>query len=191
MKEFRSKLSGRNKIKQYIEENNLELEKIIDEYSGYIYKIIDNMNKTYLSNEDIEEIVSDTFFIVWKNRNILNDEKKMSSYLAGITRNLVKLKSRNKNFNTDISEYENTLQDLKRIELLFEEREKINIIEKLLNQMKEDDRMIFNLYYYSSLKVKDIAEQLNVSEFNIKSRLYRIRKKIKKGLEKGGYSDGK
>ena len=184
-------MSGRNKIKQYIEENNLELDKIIDEYSGYIYKIIDNMNKTYLSNEDIEEIVSDTFFIVWKNRNILNDEKKMSSYLAGITRNLVKLKSRNKNFNTDISEYENTLQDLKRIELLFEEREKINIIEKILNQMKEDDRMIFNLYYYSSLKIKDIAEQLNVSEFNIKSRLYRIRKKIKKGLEKGGYSDGK
>ena len=38
------------------------------------------------------------------------------------------------------------------------------------------------------MKIKNIADKLKVTEFNVKSRLYRIRKKIKKELEKGGYS---
>ena len=38
------------------------------------------------------------------------------------------------------------------------------------------------------LKIKNIADKLDITEFNVKSRLYRIRKKIKKELEKGGYS---
>ena len=36
---------------------------------------------------------------------------------------------------------------------------------------------------------RKLSNILNVSEFNVKSRLYRIRKKIKKELAKGGYSD--
>ena len=57
--------------------------------------------------------------------------------------------------------------------------------------MKENDIFIFNLYYYSAMKISEIANILNISEFNVKSRLYRIRKKVKKELQKGGYSDGK
>ena len=57
--------------------------------------------------------------------------------------------------------------------------------------MKDEDITVFNLYYYSSMKLKQIAEKMNVSEFNIKSRLYRVRKKLKKELEKGGYSNEK
>ena len=45
-----------NKIKQYKNENDLNLEKIIIEYSGYIYKIIENTAIKNLSKEDIEEI---------------------------------------------------------------------------------------------------------------------------------------
>ena len=63
-------------------------------------------------------------------------------------------------------------------------------MEKTVKTMKDDDIFIFNCYYYSSMKINEIANVLNVSEFNVKSRLYRIRKKIKKELAKGGYSDG-
>ena len=40
------------------------------------------------------------------------------------------------------------------------------------------------------MKITEISKKLNISEFNVKSRLYRIRKKLKKELEKGGYSYG-
>ena len=56
-----------------------------------------------------------------------------------------------------------------------------------LKKMKEEDRKIFTSYYYSSKKIKDISRELSVSEIKVKSRLSRIRKKLKKELEKRGY----
>lgn len=86
-------MKERKLIKDYKKDNNeLDLEKIVDEYNSYIHKIIKNINYYRFSNEDIEEIVADTFFIIWKNKENLDENKKLSSYIAGIVRNLVKEK---------------------------------------------------------------------------------------------------
>ena len=45
------------KIQKYINNHEIELEKIIKKYSGYVYKIIRNMASSYLSDEDVEEII--------------------------------------------------------------------------------------------------------------------------------------
>ena len=58
----------------------------------------------------------------------------------------------------------------------------------LVNNMKQEDKDIFILYYYNAKSIKDIANILNIIENKIKSRLFRIRRKIKRGLEKRGYS---
>lgn len=181
----------KNEIKRYKNNKELDLEKIINEYSRYIYTIIKNMAKEYLSNEDVEEIISDTFFILWKNVNKLEDDKLLSPYIAGITKNLVKEKCRVINIDFDISNYENIIQDNVKIDMICEQREKISILEKTVKQLKEDDILIFNLYYYSSMKISEISKVLNISDFNVKMKLYRIRNKIKKEFSKGGYSDDK
>ena len=181
----------KNKIEKYKNNQKLDLEKVIDEYSGYVYSIIKNMANEYLSKEDIEEIVSDTFFILWKNADKLDDERILSSYIAGITKNLVKEKSRVIKINFDISDYENIIQDNVKVDMICEQREKVNVLEKTIKQLKEDDTLIFNLYYYSSMKISEISNVLNISDFNVKMRLHRIRKKIKKEFSKGGYSDDK
>ena len=143
----------------------------------------------YLSKEDIEEIISDTFLVLWKNRDKLDTSKELSPYIAGITKNLVKEKSRVINIHSDISDYENIIQDLAKIDMICEQREKISIIDQTVKKMKKTDIEIFELYYYSSMKISEIATILNISEFSIKSKLFRIRKKIKKELLKGGYSN--
>ena len=93
--------------------------------------------------------------------------------------------------NYDISEYENIVQDNEKVDMICEQREKINILEKTVKHLKYDDISIFNLYYYSSMKISEISKALNISDFNVKMRLHRIRKKIKKEFSKGGYSDDK
>ena len=65
-------MNEKKKISEYYKNNELDLEIVIDEYSRYVYKIIENMAMQYLSKEDIEEIISDTFVVLWKNRNKLN-----------------------------------------------------------------------------------------------------------------------
>ena len=170
-----------SKIINYYKSNNeLDLEKIIKDYSNYINTIINNMAKLNLNDEDKEEIVSEVFFILWENKDKLDYTKRLSSYIAGVTRNIVREYLRKKQIHFDISDYENSLYSYDNLELLNDNIEEIKKIEKKLETIKEIDRKIFIDFYYSSKSIKDIAKEQKISEFSVKQRLYRIRKKIKK-----------
>ena len=43
------------------------------------------------------------------------------------------------------------------------------------------------MFYYEELSIKDIAKELNISDVNVKTKLHRIRKKIKQELKRGGF----
>ena len=167
-------------IKYYIKNNELDLEKIKNEYSSYTATIIDNMARNSLNDEDKEEIVSEVFFILWKNKNKLNVNKYLSSYIAGITRNVVKEYLRKVKINFNISDYENSLYNYDKIDLLDDNVEEISKIEEKLKNMKKIDKTIFLDFYYSFKSIKDIAKEQKISEFSVKQRLYRIRNKIRK-----------
>lgn len=183
-------MSNMNLIKDYKENEELNIEQIVKDYSGYIYKIIDNSSKIFFSSEDIEEIISDVFFILWKNKEKLDTEKQLSSYIAGITRNLIKQK--NKKFKTfvDIEDYIEKVDCNIDLEKDYEYQERIDLLSNYLNKMKQDDKDIFKLFYYSGKSIKEIAIIMNLSEFSVKSKLYRTRKKLRNKLEKGGYGNG-
>ena len=141
------------------------------------------------NNEDIEEIASDVFLVIWKNKEKLDINKEIAPYIAGITKKLIlKRKNNFKNNNENIEEYEKFLYEKNSdIHTKIEEKEKINILTNELKKMKEEDKNIFTYYYYQSKSIKDISNLLNVSQIKVKSRLSRIRKKLKKELEKRGY----
>lgn len=165
----------------------MNIEEIINQNTNYLYTTITNISKGNLSNEDIEEIISDTFFIFWKSKEKFDTDKKLNLYLAGIAKNLIKMKFRKIHINNNIEDYENILIDTYDISNCCEQIEKNSIIEESLNNMPKEDKDIFVLYYYFSKSIKEISKDLNCSEFKIKSRLFRIRKKLKSNLERGGY----
>lgn len=165
----------------------MELEEIVNQYTNYLYTTITNISCGNLSSEDIEEIISDVFFIFWKNKAKFDKAKKLNLYLAGIARNLIKEKFRKMHINNNIEDYENTLIDTYDVIFNYEQIEKNNIIEETLNNMPKEDKDMFVLYYYFSKSIKEISKELNCSEFKIKSKLFRIRKKLKESLERGGY----
>lgn len=162
----------------------------MSDFTPYLYAILKNRN-VVLSNEDIEEIISDVFVAVWKNQERLNWSLEMKPYLAGITKNMLCKKMKKVRFDCDMSEFENVLYQVEDVEFEVENAEKESLILAELNQMKSEDREIFMLYYYFSRNMKEIAIQLNISEQKVKSRLFRIRRKLKKALEKRGYQNGR
>ena len=145
-----------NLIKNYIQDNQLNIKKVIINYTPYIYTIIKNKNSN-LSNEDIEEIVSDVFLAVWKNQSRLDINKEISTYLVGIAKNLYNKKIRNKKNIVNIENYKNNLFDTESIDIKIENTEKENLIFMLVNNMKQEDKDIFILYYYNAKSIKDIA----------------------------------
>ena len=174
-------------IKCYIKNELLDIEKVINDFTPYIYTVISN-KKYDINEEDKEEIISDVFLAVWKNQKKLDLNKKMSFYLVGITNNLLNKKMRKRSKTVDISEYENALSSIKDFEEKIESSEKNKIIISEINKMKDEDKTIFMLYYYNSKSIKDIAKEINITEEKVKSRLFRIRKKLKRLLLKRGYS---
>ena len=168
--------------------NNLDIEKLYNDFYSYVYMIIINNSKGYLKDEDIEEILTDTFFVIWKNRDKLKKERPIKPYIAGITKNLIKEKMRKNNNLSNLIEYEKDIQNISETNFFTEEREEIFLLKDSVEKLKDEDKKIFELYYYQNQKIKEISLLLNISETNIKQRLCRIRKKIKKSLEKkGGY----
>ena len=123
-----------------------------------------------------------TRFLYYRNR--LNINVSLNSYLAGITRNLIKEKYRKLKIVYDIDDFENV--SLNNINMYENDRELIFDIEQKIKGLKDIDIEIVNLFYYSAISIKDIAKRLNISELNVKTRLHRIRKKIKNELNHGG-----
>ena len=172
-------------LEDYYKDNEIDIDQIIEDFAPYITTIINNGTvNNNISFEDKEEIFSETFFILWKNRNRLNINVSLNSYLAGITRNLIKEKYRKLKIVYDISDFENDI--LNSVNMYESDRELIFDVEQKMKELKDIDIEIVNLFYYSSMSVKDIAKKLNISELNVKTRLHRIRKKIKKELNSGG-----
>ena len=186
-KEFRSKLEKLNdKIWQYVENNKLQMEKIIELYTNYICKIIRN-SYFNISDEDMEEITLDVFLTLWKNKYKLDLNKNLSSYIAGITRNLIKKKYRDLKLNANIDNFEEEIIDTNNIELNLYRKDKNEVIIQELNKMKNEDKDIFIMYYYENIKLNEISRRLKISESKVKVKLYRIRKKLKKVLNERGY----
>ena len=76
-------------IESFEKKGVLDIEKVINVYNNYIYKILRNS----ISNEtDLEEILSDVFVIFWLKHKELDKNTNVKSYLIGITKNLIKKK---------------------------------------------------------------------------------------------------
>ena len=177
------------KLKDYMEKEKLNIEKVITDYSTFLYKNIKNHSYN-LKTEDVEEIVSDTFFVLWKNYKKMDLDDKISNYLIGVSKNILfnKLRKNKIKYNSvNLEDYKDIFSTKEDVESLYEGQDKARYIENIVNSMDKESKEIFILFYYEQRKIKEISKILGVSESKVKTRLHRIRKKIKKELEKGGY----
>ena len=146
---------ARDKIREYIINDDLKIEKIMHDYNNYIYIIIRNMNNSF-SEEDIEEIILDVYLTLWNNKQKLDINKSMSAYIVGITKKLILKKCRNRKQIENIEDYEEELASIQNIELDYLESQKNQLIVNELEKMKKEDKDIFIYYYYEQKNKRNI-----------------------------------
>ena len=170
-------------------DKSLDLTRIVNDYTNYVFMIIRNMTKEVLTNEDIEEIISDVFLVVWKNKDKLEMNLPLKPYIAGVSKNIIKNRLRSLKITDELDEnFDKSSND--DVSELVESKEVNNIIIHELDK-NPDDKKIFIMFYYEGKKSKEIADILGYTEFNVSTKLHRIRKRLKDVLEKRGYSYGK
>lgn len=127
----------------------------------------------YVPQKDItENIVQETLMVLWNKRKDLAEDTNLAAYLFTVAKNncLYKLRDRKyqqKIFNSsELGELEmkanfGALENLNPSRLIMEDIE--HIIEKTLEQLPPQCRIVFNLSRFEEKKNKEIAEELNIS----------------------------
>ena len=157
---------------------------LVDRYQNFVFTIAIRMLKV---TEEAEEVAQDSFIKAFNSLASFRGEAKFSTWLYRIVyhKALDRIKKNKRQQTYEIIE-EITDDSLDHIEnglefMLSEERN--NMIRKCIAQLPEEDAAIISLYYFEEQSVKEIAEITNLTEDNIKIKLYRSRKKLFSLLE--------
>ena len=163
------------------------LPELIRQYSGYVYAIASNILSHAMSEEDIEEVVADTFTSVWENRQNIESEM-LKAYLAAIVRNKARSALRKYHAEDPLED------DVLRISIPNQPEQRIlmselrEITHAAVDSLGEPDREIFQRYYFLYQKTEEISEALGLKDATVRVRLARGRRRLKDYLKERGFS---
>ena len=148
----------------------------IEVYTPYLSTVLYNMVGNGLPKEDIEEIVSDVFVVLWKNAEYIDLSKgTLRSYIAATARNLALKRLNKKKDYTNLDDIEIPIEDE------FTDDNKKSIWDAVM-RLGEPDNEIFVRFYKYDEKLKDISKATGLNISTIKTKLSRGKLKLKKIL---------
>ena len=144
--------------------------------------------------DDADECVNSVWFSTW-NSIPPTRPQNLKIFLAKITRNISinKLKSRNaeKRIGNETAEVFDELSECipskENVEENFVAKELEESINRFVAKLPEKERNVFIRRYFFMENIKEIGERYYASSNNIAVILHRVRKKLKKHLEKEGF----
>ncbi len=153
-----------------------------------LYKRFHPQLTRYLSRllrrpEVVEEVVSDTLFVVWEKAEQFQGRSKVSTWITGIAylkgiKALDKLKKMPEQNAEQIDDHDGTGEDLDFIT-------KIGLNEWLasgLSLISADQRSVVELTYFSGHSYQEIAEIMHCPVNTVKTRMFHARRKLAKLL---------
>lgn len=145
------------------------------------------------SPEDAEECVSDAWHSAW---NAIPPQKpdSLGAFLGRIVRNLSisrwrreHARKRYAGLEALLSELEDCLPAPAGVEEAVEGHELTGLVERWLEGLDKDDRVLFMRRYWYGEQVQTLARAWGVGANQLAKRLMRLRRELKAELEKEGY----
>ena len=160
------------------------LEEVMDKYTAYAAKIISVYLGRTLSQEDMEEVLSDVFVKLWNSRSRMEGEVK--PYLAAIARNAAKEKLRTARVTQMLPENFDLEDPAPLPEKQIETGERSAELKEAIGRMKPEERELFFRFYYLEQTVEEIAVVMGKNASTLRTQLRRGRQKLKKDLLERG-----
>jgi len=179
-------------VNLFLERSEEAIQETQRKYGDYCFRIAFGIIG---NREDAEECVNDTYFRAWQSIPP-NIPEHLGTYLGRITRNLAidRLKAATAQKRgmgetiLDISELEGVIFQNGSVWEEIDEQVLLGIINNFLSEQKKLYRVVFIQKYWYLEEIRKIAEINGISESKTASILHRMRKKLKKRLEKEGYT---
>lgn len=179
-------MRDREIVELYFKREETALEITAEKYKNYCVSIAERI---LLSREDAEEIWNDVLSAAW-NSIPPNEPEHLDLWLGKIARNAAlkkleteKAKKRDGGIKLQLDELAETIP----APLSGYQADSIalrDVLNAFLAKLPKEQRNIFLRRYWLCEEVKSIAESLGYSENKVSLILFRIRKRLKKELEK-------
>lgn len=178
-------------IRLFFERSEVAIDELSRKYGALFRHVAGNI---LTDPRDTEECLNDAYLAVW---NKIPPEKPdpLSAYVCRVVRNLaVKRYRRNtagkRNGTLDVSleEIEGCFPSSASMERELEAKEIAFHLNAFLDGLDRKSRILFVRRYFFSDPVEDLAALFGVTPHVVSARLYRLRKRLKKHLEKEGVS---
>ena len=160
------------------------------QYGGYLMKLA--VNILHL-REEAEECVNESYLSAWEQMPPDRPERLLP-YLGRITRCLalnrydyLNARKRKADFTLQLSELEDCLSSGDTPQEQLDRRALAQAISAFLRSEDAESRMLFLRRYWYSDPIKDIAKRCGLRESTVKSRLFRIRGRLKDYLLREGF----
>ena len=178
-------MEDREIIELFLERDEEAIDRTMEKYGDYCRAIARNILQDEL---DAEECENDVYLSLWRSIPP-NEPSVLSAYIAKLARNAAfsKLKYRHasrRNFVTvSLDELSEVLSD----EHTNVSSEKIaEAISAFLRMSRADDRRLFVKHYFALQSLEKISDDEGLAVGKIKTKLFRMRRKLRMYLEKEG-----
>ena len=126
------------------------------------------------NDDDVCDAIQETLLSAYKNFGSLREEQYFSTWIIRIMINkcydIIKKKQK--------VAYLNEKMEIEADDAYYDRYKEDSTVERVLNQINPDLKLVTVLYYYDEFSVKEISEMLNLPEGTVKSRLARARDKM-------------
>lgn len=154
-------------------------------YSDYFQPLYLYARSLVKSDDIAKGVVSDVFFNLWKSNSDLKKIKEIKSYLFRSVKNQVVRTLSHDPRNFDSIDTENYVKQIEQIspEEVLLEKELVDIIDKAVENLPEQCRLIFDMAKNKQMSYKEIAEELEISQSTIKTQVARAIAVLKEKIE--------
>ncbi len=158
--------------------NRNSLEDIIRLYTPYVSAVIYNTIGHIAPREDVEEVIADTFLLLWQHADRIDAEKGcIRSYIGAIARNAAKNKLRFVRPHEALDE--NTVSRSANPQDTYLQNEDRQLLLDGITALGAPDSEIFLRYFYYGEKIRTIATVMQLNVSTVKSKLARGKEKLK------------
>ena len=165
-------------IKEILHGNTTLYEYFLDRYGQQVFVLIDRI---VACQEDAEELTQDVFLKAFQQLSSFKAESSFSTWIYRIATNTalsVVRKKKDEVVRLEDSAFAN-LSDSQVDEALEDDsEEQLQRLQRAMEQLDADERALISLYYMEEKPLVEVAFILGLTEANVKTKLYRLRKKL-------------
>lgn len=146
---------------------------------------------------DVNDIIQDTYIELYNKlkKNSKIELNNIDGFIYGIANNVIKRHYFKKKKEKVVNLFNDQNEEMIEIKDDFDLEQNIitkENVKEVWDFLKKKDLItakIFNLYFALDMKISEIAKELQIHESNVKNRIYRTLKEIKKELGKENEND--